>query len=209
MLHADDVFFFDQKLGWIISDDGDIPAGEAMIFKTSDGGRTWVSRQLEVKGAAEKLKFITPQKGLLIQHTTNEDRTRTVCNILVSYDGGHSWRVLRAFNRMIRDLCAADEDTFLVVGEGGFISRTRDGGITWKRSYTRSNDCLNVIEFNRHGRGIAGGDFGLILVTEDAGKHWTRYNPHAPLDNVVDASFLDPDHAVLATSTAVFSVRFN
>jgi len=60
LVHPDDILFFDQMRGWIISDDGDIPAGEAMIHITRDGGRTWESLELEISGAAERLKFFTP-----------------------------------------------------------------------------------------------------------------------------------------------------
>jgi photosystem II stability/assembly factor-like uncharacterized protein len=209
MVHPDDVFFFDQSLGWIISDDGDVPAGEAIIHITCDGGCNWKQQELEIKGVAKRLRFYTPNEGLLIQHTTNEDQTVTVCNLLRSCDGGHNWRVLKGFNRLITDVCATDRNNIFVVGEGGFISGTTDGGQTWKRCYTRTRKCLNAIELNEHGKGVAAGDFGLIMTTDDAGKHWTNFENHCELNNIVDLSFVEPDRAIVATSTAILSMRFN
>lgn len=204
-----DIFFIDEMNGWIVSDDGEIPAGDALIHITHDGGKSWSDHPLEIKGSATRLKFISPTRGLLIQHTTNEDRTRTICNLLTSTDGGYSWRVLKSFNRLITDMCLVSENAFFVVGEGGFISRTTDGGTNWKRTYTRTESTFNTIEVNNQGRGVAGGDFGLLMFTSDFGQQWTRYETGDELKNIVDLSFIQDDKVLIAASAAIFSLSFS
>lgn len=208
MSHPTDVFFIDESTGWILSDDGEIPAGNAMIHITHDGGNNWDTYALEIKGSATRVKFINPRKGLLIQHTTNDDRTRTICNLLTSADGGYTWRLLQSFNWLIRDLCIVTENDFFVVGENGFISRTTDGGLNWRRSYTKTEDTFNAIEVNSNGRGVAGGDFGLLMITEDFGRKWARYERKDELGSIVDVSFIRDDRVLLAASEAIFSLSF-
>lgn len=83
----------------------------------------------------------------------------------MSCDGGRSWRVLKSFTRLITDFSILSENDFVVVGERGFISRTTDGGLTWSRTYARTQDTFNVIEFSTSGIGVAAGDFGLLMVS--------------------------------------------
>lgn len=203
-----DVFFVDDTVGWIVSDDGEIPAGEATIHITHDGGRNWEVHPLEIKGSAKRLKFINLRTGLLIQHTTNQDRTRTICNVLVSSDGGYTWHLLKSFNRLITDFCTVSESQFFVVGEGGFISRTTDGGTSWRQTYTRTQETFNAIEVNSHGLGVAGGDFGLLMITDDFGKQWTRHQSEERIDSIVDVSFAGDDRVLLATTSGVLSISF-
>jgi photosystem II stability/assembly factor-like uncharacterized protein len=210
LIHPQDLFFWDENRGWIISDDGDIPADDSMIHITRDGGSSWESLPLDIKGAAKRLKFFMPDRGLLIQHTTNYARTQTICNLLLTKDGGYSWRVLRSFNRLLTDLCILDDQRFFVVGEGGFIASTVDGGASWKRTYTRTRDAFNVIDFNAFGRGIAGGDFGLLMTTVDHGTRWLRRHGDEELDNIVGlCTTTEIDRAIVATTTAIFSLRFS
>jgi photosystem II stability/assembly factor-like uncharacterized protein len=209
MLHPNDLFFINSELGWIVSSDGSIPLGDPMIHTTRDSGRSWGTHDLEIKGYARRFKFISPNQGLLVQHTTNEDKTVTICNVLISRDGGANWSVLKSFNRLITDLHMIDENTFFVVGGSGFVGRSEDGGASWRQSYTRQRDCLNTVGFDRHSRGIAAGDFGLMLVSEDKGQHWTSHRCLDDLDNFIDVCFFDNGESILATSRGIFSVTFD
>jgi photosystem II stability/assembly factor-like uncharacterized protein len=161
-----------------------------------------------MKGKAERLKFLSTNLGLLTQHSATEDLTRTVCNILRSRDGGHTWRVVKAFNRLITDVSMADEQHFCVVGEGAFIARTSDGGMNWSRTYTKKSGCLNVVETNGDGKAIAGGDAGLLLISQNAGEDWTTYSESGEFDNIIDVSFVENNRAVVATATSIYSLVF-
>ena len=209
LLHPTDVFFLDQKHGWIISDDGDIPAGNATIYITNDGGDSWQSRKLEIKGSPRRVKFFTPDDGLLLQHTANESRTRTICNLLRSKDAGRSWRVVYTFGHQLMDFSIANPDTLFVVGVDGFISKSVNAGLDWRRLATSTRDCFNVIRVQSDGEGVAGGDFGLILTTRDYGDHWESCGQKGAPYNIVDASFVDQHRAILTTSTRILALTFD
>ena len=205
MVRPRDVFFVNKRTGWILSDDGRIPAGDAMIHITHNGGATWDSCELEIKGTARRVKFITSQKGLLIQHTTNPNRTRTICNILTTEDGGYSWKVVKSFNRYIADLCMVTEDCFVVVGEGGFISRSTDGGINWSRCPTKTRDTFNAVKFNSNGIGAAAGDFGLLMTSNDFGHNWT-VQPNNCDGSFVDLTFPENNRLLIGATTGIYAL---
>ena len=69
-------------------------------------------------------------------------------------------------------------------------------------------ESLNVIEFNDQGKGLAAGDFGAVLVSEDFGEQWFRLESPEAIDSVVSVSFIDSKQAIVATSTAIYSVTF-
>ncbi|HWN09702.1 MAG TPA: YCF48-related protein [Pyrinomonadaceae bacterium] len=207
MVHPNDMCFVGEN-GWLISDDGEIPAANAMIHTTLDGGSSWRAHDLEIKGRPSKVRFLNSQKGFLVQVTTNDRRTTTISNLLITEDAGRSWRVVKSFNRRISDLYLATEDHFWVIGEGGFIARTTTGGLNWNRSRTPTNLPLNTITSDGHRKIVVGGDSGVLLVSEDFGEQWSSYEGSLEFDHFVDACFLENNSAICATSTAAFLLAF-
>ncbi|MFQ5656703.1 MAG: WD40/YVTN/BNR-like repeat-containing protein [Candidatus Methylomirabilales bacterium] len=63
-----------------------------------------------------------------------------------------------------------------VVGDGGRILATIDGGHTWHR-HTASHLELSGIAFVSNQQGWVVGDAGTILSTHDGGASWTRHPP--------------------------------
>ena len=70
-----------------------------------------------------------------------------------------------------------------IVGEGGLIVHTADGGKTWKQQEVdttgpgfRIDDLkldFKAVYFTNTNYGWAVGDEGLVATTDDGGKHWT------------------------------------
>ena len=209
LLHPNDIFFVDEKSGWIISDDGETPASNALIHTTLDRGYSWREHELEIKGRPARVRFLNPNKGLLLQVTTNDRKTTTISNILITDDGGHDWRVLKSFNRLITNMHIASDIHFWVIGEGGFIARTTTGGLTWNRCKTTTNQPLNTIAFDGDKKVIVGGDSGVLLVSKDGGQQWSNYTGPLELDHFVDACFLENNRAICATSTEAFLLAFS
>jgi photosystem II stability/assembly factor-like uncharacterized protein len=95
------------------------------------------------------------------------------------------------------------------VGQAGEIVYSSDGGNTWKPQSSGTKRQLLDVAFANTQRGIATGDFGTLLRTDDGGTTWTKISlPEdtklpadvaevvAPGDIVLyGATFVDVEHA--------------
>jgi photosystem II stability/assembly factor-like uncharacterized protein len=65
----------------------------------------------------------------------------------------------------------ADSKRGWVAGDGGFVSRTTDGGLTWTRQSVETKDAINDIYFRNKDNGylLAGNS---IFQTDDGGETW-------------------------------------
>jgi photosystem II stability/assembly factor-like uncharacterized protein len=74
------------------------------------------------------------------------------------------------------DVFALTPDRALIVGYGGKILETEDGGTSWKRIPSTTDDALYNIAFADASHGWIAGQDGLLLHTSDGGKSWQRQN---------------------------------
>lgn len=73
----------------------------------------------------------------------------------------------------------------IVIGYGGKIIETEDGGFTWTQIDAGTEKALYSIDFADDGKaGWIVGQEGLILRTTDAGKTWTRQHTDLWLDEL-------------------------
>lgn len=70
------------------------------------------------------------------------------------------------------DVQALDAEHAVVVGYGGKILLTADGGFTWTQASSGTNKALYRVRFVDANNGWASGQQGLILHTTDGGKTW-------------------------------------
>lgn len=72
------------------------------------------------------------------------------------------------------DVQAIDADHAVVVGYGGKILLTQDGGFTWTQSPSGTDGALYSVRFVNPTTGWISGQDGIILHTTDGGKTWAR-----------------------------------
>jgi len=72
------------------------------------------------------------------------------------------------------DVKAIDADHAVVVGYGGKILSTADGGFTWTQAQTGTSNALYRVRFVDANNGWVSGQTGLVLHTSDGGKTWQR-----------------------------------
>jgi hypothetical protein len=72
-----------------------------------------------------------------------------------------------------RGACGGDRQRSWVVGAGGTILTTRDGGNSWQAQTSGSDTWLQAVTFTSDGQlGYVLGSYGTILSTRDGGNSW-------------------------------------
>jgi len=72
----------------------------------------------------------------------------------------------------LNDVYCLTANTVLVVGDGGVILKTTDGGENWIQKTSGTVQFLRKIQFANSTTGYAAGGSGTLLKTTDAGESW-------------------------------------
>jgi photosystem II stability/assembly factor-like uncharacterized protein len=160
---------------------GDIGDYGAILFSTSDGGKTWrgVKVLSDVIGGMSKVSAVDASTffgaGCVSQVQYYSD-------VLGTVDGGASWQVLR--NMSGHTAATLYDVDFVSASKGwvcgysgnsgrGVILSSNDGGASWKKQPTPACGLIMGISFvdTRHGWACAPQS---VLRTTDAGATWTK-----------------------------------
>jgi photosystem II stability/assembly factor-like uncharacterized protein len=169
----DDIYFVNQNIGWIV---GKIGA----VYKTSDGGISWIDQSLNNSLRVRCIGFIDSLKGWI--GILNPDST----NILYeTINGGDSWSaVYNLPDKIPPGICGiwiASDSIIYACGrysDGAGIIKSTDKGETWKyidvSAYARG---LVDMYFFSPDTGFAvgmstNGLRAVVLYTEDGGDTW-------------------------------------
>jgi len=164
------VCFFDQKHGVAVGDSTAMyPTG---LFRTHDGGQTWVAAAGATANEWLAGDFAFDGSGVLVA----ADQTAVI-------DG--SRRPMQIFRRkplglrQVRNVESTLAGVSWLVGDGGAIRISRDGGATWKEPQDRTRHAArSQIDFRAvatAGRGcwVAGAPGSIVLHSSDEGKSWS------------------------------------
>lgn len=147
------VYFFNSTTGLIASADG-------YILRTSNNGADWTKVYTNSSGTVFAFYFIDQSNG----YATAADNT-----ILKTTDGGLNWDNLSikgmASNSSPYALFFKDKNTGWVAGEAGQIFKTSDGGDNWTPETSNTTNKLREILFRDDSTGIAVGENGTFLTT--------------------------------------------
>lgn len=151
------VYFADASTGWAVGTTlGNI------ILKTTDGGHTWAIQ--------------SPGAGGYSMTCADANTCWVVgrSNILRTMDGGATWTSQSVANQDFYGVAFVNATTGWVVGMGGAIYKTTDGGGNWVRQTSGSLDHLLPVAFADAQNGWAVGTNGRILNTRDGGATWVH-----------------------------------
>ena len=196
-LKLTDVYFVNDKVGWVTGEAG-------TILHTEDGGDTWTAELGGDPGATADpiccVKLVDATHGWAISGysallRTTDGRTWEQTGAEVRADGTYQF--------------LSDADGFYAYGDG--ISRTQDGGRTWKRVYqchasmevdglTRQVGCtVFSLSFPSSTVGYAGRDARITVKTVDGGATWNALvGPAEPGDQRVDGLFFTDERTGFA-----------
>jgi photosystem II stability/assembly factor-like uncharacterized protein len=76
-------------------------------------------------------------------------------------------------NANLNDVYCITEDIVVIVGDGGIILKTTDGGLHWVQKPSGTTNFLKKVQFVNNTIGYAVGDGGTLLKTTDGGESWT------------------------------------
>ena len=181
-----------------------------VILATSDGGATWRYQGDPRYGILQGVSLVHERHGHAVGRASG--RADGLHYTTLSTSDGERWQPTaagaadaRVTNDNMSAVAVTTEAHAVVVGHGGRIFATFDGGRRWRNTRSGSNERLAGVAFADDGvRGLAVGtvDFqgelrAILLATTDRGQSWTPY----PAPGFGDFSAVD-----FADSTTAFAV---
>lgn len=188
------LFFISPEVGWVIGE---------YVFHTADGGRTWTSlcktpvgdhqRQRAMRIAPSYADYMP---AIWFSNTSNGLMARLDGEIYLTNDGGKTWEMTLRVNNKITDMYFINNQQGWIVGDGGFMARTADGGRKWTLMSPQTKANLTTIFFLNPQLGWAAGSDSTVLYTRDGGVTWRKssiigLNGETPLASI---SFSDALH---------------
>jgi hypothetical protein len=161
-----------------------------VLLESKNEGREWARawRGKVEAGSPVAMTFLEPNRGILL--SADGSLLRTV-------DGCETWLAAGALPLDCADdakaMGWADDRVGYVVGRGGMIVVTSDGGRTWTRGRSTSLADLNAVRVVSADEAWVVGSAGTILRTQNGGSTWTRVDPGIGEDVRSIVSF---EHAV-------------
>ena len=196
----DDVFFLSPTLGWSVN-------GSGRIYKTRDGGATWI-KMIDQPGTYFRcIGFIDSLHGFA--GNIGMDYFPNVTDATPLYrtsDGGTTWQPVTTISGDApTGLCAIQIITPKVIVAGGRVGgpthlmRSTDGGATWmSQSLDNQISMITDLYFLNPDTGFVFGGtdaniqiaHAIILRTVDAGKSWNKvYQSARPFEIIWKAHF--------------------
>lgn len=152
--------FATPKRGWMAS-------RGAGIARTTDGGKTWKSpAQAGDLDPVTDFHFADTRNGWAVA------RDYPQATLYRTRDGGVRWREQAYFQYETNGLRFLDDRIGLVMGGGGMLLRTTDGGEHWSAQPTGVSAPLRRAWFVDRSDVWVVGDMGTVLHSRDGGLTW-------------------------------------
>jgi photosystem II stability/assembly factor-like uncharacterized protein len=139
------------------------------VLRSADQGRTWTQVIVPTRAMLTGVAFPDAQHGWAVGHDGV---------ILATSDGGQTWARQDAgkdIESVYLDVYFRDTQHGWAVGAYGKCMVTSDGGKTWSKTMPAEDEVhYNRITAGADGTLYLAGEGGLLLVSKDAGRKWSR-----------------------------------
>jgi photosystem II stability/assembly factor-like uncharacterized protein len=201
------VSFPDPDHGWAVGQNG-------RILATTDGGATWQVQVSGLEGADRSGASAPVLRGVAFADARHGFAVGSPGLLLATSDGGATWErrdppplesipgggpgragLEGGAQWVFRSVAATGPRSAYVVGEGGAILATDDGGATWSWRGDRRFGQLTSVTFPDPRNGHAVGTYGparepfVTLATTDGGATWEERAAPDLAEEVVAADF--------------------
>ncbi len=211
-----DIYFSDEKNGWLLCERNVYNLGSqppSYLMKTSDGGASW-----------GEISF-TKDKDRIVRLFFAGDRSGFAAGesgaFLAMQNDKKTWKKFALPTRYLM-LGGKFTDNLhgVVVGGGGTVLFTEDGGLSWNQAKLADNPKIKLssIFFVNQKIGWTVGEQGRIYFTNNGGKLWCKQSSNVT-ENLSDVFFINSEEGfavgdggmILHTATAgnVWNVEKN
>ena len=177
------IYFLDPQTGYL----GNTVGG---LLKTTNGGETW-QEIASMKWTWHKdIKFINSQLGWLVS-TGLYDYYGIIRK---TTDGGLTWAIQDSqLHTSYNEIEVLDSLNAMVVGNGGRILYTTDGGNFWYSSGTNDDGDYFDITLQGTKKWISGGKNGYprLMTSTESGFNWEMQSSELTYNNINGISFSD------------------
>jgi photosystem II stability/assembly factor-like uncharacterized protein len=159
------------------------------VFRSGNGGGNYGSNPL---GSADlKCVFAINQKVWI----------GTVNGAYYSTDGGNTFTLTALAGNTINSVCFVDDNTGWIIGSGGYVSKSTNGGVSYVPQNSTVAVNLNSVKFINANTGVACGNSGTILYTINGGSTWLT-KPSGTTNDLLCIDYKSPN----AIATAAFGI---
>lgn len=174
----EDLYFVNEDIGWVVGRGQSLDRGA--IFKTSNGGKTWVDQSITANSYWRSVGFIDEHTGWIgnLQPQTNDLLYKTT-------DGGVTWNVdTNVPDSSLSGVCGIwvhNDTTVYACGtwsNNAGLLKTTDKGESWRyidlKPYAKG--AVDLLFFTSDTGFVVGVDitglFAVVLSTHDGGDSW-------------------------------------
>lgn len=202
-----DVYFSDEKNGWLLCERNLYNLGSeppSYLMKTFDGGDSWKTSNLtEGKEKIARFFFAADGSGFAVGESGA---------FLALQNDKQTWKkIVLPVRYLMLDGKFTDDSRGLLVGGGGTILFTENGGASWNQAKLagEAKTKLASVFFVNQKTGWVVGEQGKIYFTSSSGKLWIEQISNVA-KNISDVFFISPSEGfavgdggtILHTTTA-------
>jgi len=151
-IRAGKIFFQDENKGWVLGAQSD-------LIRTLDGGNNWSSVTLPFQYYnTHSMVFSDEENGIICGETN-----------YITADGGDNWTENNLSTKTLTDITFIGSKLGWIVGEGGEIYKTVDGGTTWNHIDNPVTGVgLKAVSFCNEKYGWATGKLGTVIKIDNS-----------------------------------------
>ncbi|HZS46334.1 MAG TPA: YCF48-related protein [Blastocatellia bacterium] len=205
-----DIQFINKTTGWAVSVN--------RVLSTSNGGRTWsdvwdtstinlsegesgADTGIQFQAAMISIAFYDANHGwaLALGWDPSAGKYSTPL-VLNTNDAGKSWD-WQVIDQEYGLIAVADSKTCIIAGKLGRLAQTTDGGKTWERRSSLTEDDILGVSFSSPKQGWAVGSHGTIISSNDGGRTWEVVYKQSDNDHPIELHaihFNDQSHGAAA-----------